>query len=141
MTRSAAKFNCADLRDVISGTSAIVKKEKGIPAIPMVPASTPSKLTGSGKKRKALEILDLTLDDSNPADVMHKLSVMVDTVSVRLILFFFSFRFMILNLLFRPPLKSPSLLRRRRRNLKRLRWSGRRISRSMRGFFVSLFKS
>ena len=83
MTRSVAKFNFADLHDVISGTIAIVKKEKGVPAIPKVPAPTPSKSTGSGKKRKTLEILDLTLDDSNPAEVMHKLSVMVDTVSVR----------------------------------------------------------
>ena len=134
-------FNYADLHDVISRTSAIVKKEKGIPAIPKVPAATPIKSTWSGKKRKALEILDLTLDDSNPADVMHKLSVMVDTVSVRLVLFFFSFRFMTLNLLFRLLLKSPSLLRDRKRNSKKICWSGRRISRSMRRFFVSLFKS
>jgi len=82
MTRSVAKFNFADLRDVISGTSAIVKKEKGAPAIPKAPAPTPSKSTGSGKKRKALEILDLTLDESNPAEVMNKLAVMVDTVSI-----------------------------------------------------------
>ena len=83
MTRSAAKFTYADLHDVISGTTAIVKKEKGVPVIPKVPAPTPSKSTRSGKKRKALEILDLTLDDSNPAEVMHKLSVMVDTVSAK----------------------------------------------------------
>ena len=81
-TRSVAKFNFADLHDVISGTSAIVKKEKGALAIPKVPAPTPSKSTGSGKKRKALEILDLTLDDSNPTEVMNKLAVMVDTVGI-----------------------------------------------------------
>ena len=78
MTRSVTKFNYADLHDVISGTSAIVKREKGVPAIPKVPVPTPSKLTGSGKKRKTLEILDLTLDDSNLAEVMNKLAVMVD---------------------------------------------------------------
>ena len=83
MTRSVSKFNYADLHDVISGTSAIVKGEKGTPGIPKVPAPVPSKSTGSGaKKRKALEILDLTIDDSEPADVMKKLTVMMETVSV-----------------------------------------------------------
>ena len=48
----------------------------------VTPVPTPIKSTGSGKKRKALEILDLTLDDSNPAEVMNKLAVMVDMVSV-----------------------------------------------------------
>ena len=54
MTRSVAKFNYADLHDVISGTTAIVKKEKGVPAIPKVPAPTPSKSTGPGKRGKLL---------------------------------------------------------------------------------------
>ena len=69
MTRSVSKFNYADLHDVISGTSSIVKKEKGTTAIPKVPAHVPGKSTRSGtKKRKTLEILDLTIEDSEPAE-------------------------------------------------------------------------
>ena len=46
----------------------------------MIPkAPIPVKVSGSGsKKRKTVEILDLTLDDSEPAKTVRKLSTMID---------------------------------------------------------------
>ena len=42
-------------------------------------APIPVKVSGPGfKKRKTVEILDLTLDDSEPAKTMRKLSTMID---------------------------------------------------------------
>ena len=58
-----------------------VKKDKSVPSVPKIPA--PTKAPGSGsKKRKPVEILDLTLDDSDPMEVMKKLSIMTEAVRI-----------------------------------------------------------
>ena len=57
----------------------------------MIPkAPIPVKVSGSGsKKRKMAEILDLTLDDSEPAEIMRQLSVMTDVVYLSIYLLTF----------------------------------------------------
>ena len=69
------KFDLADIRDAIAGKT--IKKEKPALVIPKAPILV--KVSGSGsKKRNMVEILDLTLDDSEPAKTMRKLSTMID---------------------------------------------------------------
>ena len=82
MVAASPKFSLADIRKDMVGK--IVKKDKATPSVSKIPAST--KVPGSAsKKRKTLEILDLTLDDSDPMEVMKKLSIM--TEAVRIIVF------------------------------------------------------
>ena len=82
-TRSSSRYNLSDLNDVISGATAIVKKAKIPLQIPKAPVPVPVNTSGSGvKKRKSLEILDLTIDDLEPTEVMKKLATMVETVSI-----------------------------------------------------------
>ena len=82
-TRSSSRYNLADLNDVISGATAIVKRKKTPLQIPKAPVPLPVDSSGSGiKKRKTLEILDLTVDDLEPTEVMKKLATMVETVSI-----------------------------------------------------------
>ena len=53
--------------------------EKPVPPLPKVPA--PVKAPGSvSKKRKPVEILDLTLVDSETMEVMEKLCIMTEAV-------------------------------------------------------------
>ena len=73
----------SDLNDVISGATAMVKKAKIPLQIPKAPVPVPVNTSGSGvKKRKTLEILDLTIENSEPAEVMKELAVMMETVSI-----------------------------------------------------------
>ena len=73
----------SDLNDVISGATAMVKKVKVPLQIPKAPVPAPVNTSGSGiKKRRGLEILDLTVDDLEPTEVMKKLATMVETVSL-----------------------------------------------------------
>lgn len=84
-TRSSSRYNLSDLNDVISGATAMVKKEKVPLQIPKPPVPVPVNTSGSGvKKRKTLEILDLTVEDLEPAEVMKKLASMVETVCISL---------------------------------------------------------
>ena len=77
MVAASPKFSFADIRKAMAGKN--VKKEKAVPSLPKVPAS--AQVPGSAsKKRKSVEILDLTLVDSEPMDVMKKLSVMTEAV-------------------------------------------------------------
>ena len=79
MVAASPKFSLADIRKAMVGKT--VKKDKAIPSVPKIPAST--KVPGSPfKKRKTLEILDLTLDDSDPMEVMKKLSIMIEAVRI-----------------------------------------------------------
>ena len=89
-TRSSSRYNLADLNEVISGATAVVKRAKTPLQIPKAPVPLPVDSSGSGiKKRKTLEILDLTIDDLEPAEVMKKLATMVEMVSIsKLILIF-----------------------------------------------------
>ena len=58
-----------------------VKKDKPVPSVPKIPS--PTKAPGFGSmKRKPMEILDLTLDDSDPLEVMKKLSIMTEAVRI-----------------------------------------------------------
>ena len=71
------KFSLADIRKAMVGKN--VKREKPVPSLPKVPG--PAKAPESGtKKRKSVEILDLTLVDSEPIEVMKKLSIMTEAV-------------------------------------------------------------
>ena len=89
-TRSSSRYNLADLNDVISGATAIVKKAKVPLQIPKAPIPAPVNTSGSGiKKRKGLEILDLTVDDLEPSEVMKKLATMVETVSIDVLISMF----------------------------------------------------
>ena len=77
----------SDLNDVISGATAMVKKVKIPLQIPKAPVPVYVNTSGSGvKKRKSLEILDLTIDDLEPAEVMKKLATMVETVSISVLI-------------------------------------------------------
>ena len=65
-----------------------VKKDKTVPPVPKIPS--PTKAPGSGsKKRKTVEILDLTLDDSDPMEVMKKLSIMTEAVRIFVLYYLF----------------------------------------------------
>ena len=76
----------SDLNDVISGATAVVKRVK----TPLQNPKAPVPLLGSGiKKRKTLEILDLTVDDLERAEVMKKLATMVETVSISTLILIF----------------------------------------------------
>ena len=77
MVDASPKFSLADIRKAMSGKN--VKKEKPALSLPKVPV--PTQVPGSAsKKRKPVEILDLTLVDSEPMEVMKKLSVMTEAV-------------------------------------------------------------
>ena len=77
MVAASPKFSLADIRKAMAGKN--VKREKPVPLLPKVPA--PVKAPGSvSKKRKSVEILDLTLVDSEPMEVMKKLSIMTEAV-------------------------------------------------------------
>ena len=90
-TRSSSRYNLADLNDVISGAAAVVKRVKTPLQIPKAPVPLPIDSSGSGiKKRKTLEILDLTIDDLEPAEVMKKLATMVETVSFSMLILTFT---------------------------------------------------
>ena len=77
MVVASPKFSLADIREAMAGKT--IKKEEPVPTLPMVPV--PTKVSGSGsKKRKMVEIIDLTLQDSEPMEVMKKLSAMTEAV-------------------------------------------------------------
>ena len=77
-TCSSSRYNLADLNDVLSGATAIVKRKKTPLQIPKAHVALLVDSTCSGiKKRKTLKILDLTVDDLEPAEVMKKLATMV----------------------------------------------------------------
>ena len=81
----------ADLNEVISGATAVVKRVKTPLQIPKAPVPLPVDSLVSGiKKRKNLEILDLTIDDLEPAEVMKKLATMVETVSISTLILTFT---------------------------------------------------
>ena len=87
MVAASPKFSLADILKAMVGK--IVKKDKTIPSVPKVPA--PTKAPGSGsKKRKTVEILDLTIDDLDPMEVMKKLSIMTEAVRISVRYFLFS---------------------------------------------------
>ena len=68
----------------------MVKKAKIPLQIPKAPVPVPVNTSGSGvKKRKNLEILDLTVDDLEPAEVMKKLASMVETVCINVLISIF----------------------------------------------------
>ena len=68
MLLASSKFNILDIHDVVDGKT--IKNER--PALVIPKAPIPVKVSGSGsKKRKMAEILDLTLDDSEPAEIMR----------------------------------------------------------------------
>ncbi|KAL4580391.1 hypothetical protein LXL04_016582 [Taraxacum kok-saghyz] len=78
-THSSSKYNLSDINDVIFGATAVVKRVKTPLQIPKAPVPLPVESSGSGiKKRKTLEILDLTVDDLESAEVMKKLATMVE---------------------------------------------------------------
>ena len=61
----------------------MVKKVKVPLQIPKALVHAPVNTSGSGfKKRKSLEILDLTVIELEPTEVMKKLATMVETVSI-----------------------------------------------------------
>jgi hypothetical protein len=77
MVAASPKFSLADIRKVMAGKN--VKKEKPVLLLPKAPV--PIQVSGSAsKKRKPVEILDLTMTDSEPMEVMKKLSVMTEAV-------------------------------------------------------------
>ena len=84
MLLASPKFDLADIRDVVGGKT--IKKEKHALVIPKAPI--PVKVSGSGSKKMA-EILDLTLDDSEPAEIMRQLSAMIDVVYLSIYLLTF----------------------------------------------------
>ena len=89
-TRSSSRYNLDDLNDVISGAAAVVKRVKTPLQIPKAHVPLLIDSSGSGiKKRKTLEILDLTIDDLEPAEVMKKLATMVETVSISTLILIF----------------------------------------------------
>ena len=115
MTRSASKYNLSDLHEVISGATAIVKKEKPPLVIPKAPVPALVKSSGGAvKKRKALEILDLSIDDLAPAEIMKKLATMVETVSICFLTLLYSDSNLFV-ILFRRLIRFQDLLRRKRR--------------------------
>ena len=66
---ASPNFDLADVWDAVSGKG--IKREKPILALPNAPI--PIKVSGSScKKRKRTEILDLTIEDSEPVDIMNK---------------------------------------------------------------------
>ena len=74
---ASPKFSLADIRKVMAGKN--VKKEKPVMLLPKAPV--PIQILGSASKnRKPVEILDLTMTDSDPMEVMKKLSVMTEAV-------------------------------------------------------------
>ena len=77
MVAASPKFSLADIRKAMSGKN--MKKEKPALSLPKVPVPTQAPGSAS-KKRKPVEILDLTLVDSEPMEVMKKLSVMTEAV-------------------------------------------------------------
>ena len=86
MVAASPKFSLADIRKAIVGKT--VKKDKTVPPVPKIPS--PTKAPGSGsKKRKTVEILDLTLDDSDPREVMKKLSIMTEAVRISVLYYLF----------------------------------------------------
>ena len=86
MLLASPKFDFVDIRNVVAGKT--IKKEK--PALVILKAPTPVKVSGPGfKKRKTVEILDLTLDDSEPAKIMRKLSTMIDMLYLSIYLLTF----------------------------------------------------
>ena len=77
MVATSPKFSLADICKEMAGKK--VKKEKPALSLPQVPV--PTHVPGSAsKKRKPVEILDLTLVDSEPMEVMKKLSAMTEAV-------------------------------------------------------------
>ena len=86
MVAASPKFSLADILKAIVGKT--VKKDKTVLPVPKIPS--PTKAPGSGsKKRKTVEILDLTLDDSDPREVMKKLSIMTEAVRIFVLYFLF----------------------------------------------------
>ena len=77
MVAASPKFSLADIRKAMVGKN--MKKEK--PALSLPKVTVPTQVPGSAsKKRKSVEILDLTLVDSELMEVMKKLSVMTEAV-------------------------------------------------------------
>ena len=77
MVAASPKFSLADIRKAMAGKN--VKKEKPVLLLPKAPV--PIQVSGSAsKKRKPVEILDLTMTDSVPMEVMKKLSVITEAV-------------------------------------------------------------
>ena len=86
MLLASPKFNILDIHNVIDGKT--IKNER--PALVIPKAPIPVKDSGSGsKKRKMAEILDLTLNDSKPAEIMRQLSAMTDVVYLSIYLLTF----------------------------------------------------
>ena len=79
MVAASPKFSLTDIRKAMVVKT--VNKDKSVSSVPKI--SAPTKAPGSGsKKREPVEILDLTLDDSDPMEVMKKLSIMTEAVRI-----------------------------------------------------------
>ena len=77
MVAASPKFSLADIRNAMAGKN--VKRERPVPSLPKIPTSVKAPRSVS-KNRKSVEILDLTLVDSEPMEVMKRLSIMTEAV-------------------------------------------------------------